>query len=135
VRQGDHAASEVPAQIARVCAIGGLEPLDGCARNRVEASASIIGDNVVDRVSRMQMTSSVLVKSNLERVFRTAPLTFTLARVDDAIRITHDIAVAFRFPWALLVPVLALFNKRALATDLDSLRRALDEGHDLTARP
>jgi hypothetical protein len=201
VRQGDHAASEVPAQIARVCAIGGLEPLDGCARNRVEASASIIGDNVVDRVSRMQMTSSVLVKSNLERVwafladeknaprwdrsvaradlvsppplrvgsivqttapsgmkqefrvdeisaphvlrfslvrslwFRTAQLTFTLAPVDDAVRITHDIAVAFRFPWALLVPVLALFNKRALATDLDSLRRALDEGHDLTARP
>jgi hypothetical protein len=32
------------------------------------------------------------------------------------------------------MPVLALLNRRALATDLDSLRRAIDEGHDLTAR-
>jgi hypothetical protein len=32
------------------------------------------------------------------------------------------------------MPVLALLNRRALATDLDSLRCAIDEGHDLTAR-
>jgi hypothetical protein len=49
------------------------------------------------------------------------------------VRITHEIALALRFRWAILIPVLALFNKRALATDLDSLRRAIDEGHDLTA--
>jgi hypothetical protein len=58
------------------------------------------------------MTSSVLVK----------------------MRITHEIAVAFRFPWTILIPVLAVFNRRALAADLDSLRRAIDEGHDLTER-
>ena len=66
--------------------------------------------------------------------FRTAQLTFTLAPVEGGVRISHEIAVAFRFPWTILVPVLALLNKRALAADLDSLRRAIDEGHDLTAR-
>ena len=65
---------------------------------------------------------------------RAAQLTFTLTPVEDGVCITHQISVAFRFPWAMLVPVLALVNKRALAADLDSLRRAIDEGHDLTAR-
>ena len=54
--------------------------------------------------------------------------------VDDGVCITHQISVAFRFPWTILVPILALINERALAADLDSLRRALDEGHDLTAQ-
>jgi hypothetical protein len=57
-----------------------------------------------------------------------------VAPIEEGVRITHEIAVAFRFPWTILVPVLALLNKRALAADLDSLRRAIDEGHDLTAR-
>ena len=68
------------------------------------------------------------------RDHRAAQLTFTLTPVEDGVCITHQISVAFRFPWAMLVPVLALVNKRALAADLDSLRRAIDEGHDLTAR-
>ena len=34
-------------------------------------------------------------------------------------------------PWS---PFLAIFKKRALGADLDSLRRAIDEGLDLTAR-
>jgi hypothetical protein len=66
--------------------------------------------------------------------FRTAQLTFTLAPIEEGVRITHEIAVAFRFPWTILAPVLALLNKRALAADLDSLRRAIDEGRDLTAQ-
>jgi hypothetical protein len=49
------------------------------------------------------------------------------------VRITHEIAIALRLRWAILIPVLALFNKRALGADLDSLRRAIDEDHDLTA--
>jgi hypothetical protein len=32
------------------------------------------------------------------------------------------------------MPVLALLNRRALSADLDSLRRAIDEGRDLTMR-
>ena len=84
----------------------------------------------VDEISAPRVLRFSLVRSLW---FRTAQLTFTLAPVSDAVRITHEIAVAFRFPWTILVPVLALFNKRALATDLDSLRRAIDEGHDLTA--
>jgi hypothetical protein len=66
--------------------------------------------------------------------FRTAELTFTLSPIEHGVRIAHEIAVTFRFPWSILIPVLALFNKRALAADLNSLRRAIDEGHDLTAR-
>jgi len=84
------------------------------------------------------MTSSVIVKRRFRLLrspwFRTARLTFTLAPVEDSVRITHEIAVAFRFPWTILAPVLALLNKRAIAADLDSLRRAIDEGRDLTAQ-
>jgi hypothetical protein len=85
----------------------------------------------VDEISAPYVLRFSLLRS---RWFRTAQLTFTLAPVEDVVRITHDIAVVFRFPWSILIPVLALFNKRALAADLDSLRRAIDEGHDLTAR-
>lgn len=84
----------------------------------------------VDEMSAPHVLRFSLMRS---RWFRTAHLTFTLAPVEHAVRITHGIAVAFRFPWAILVPILALFNRRALAVDLDSLRRAIDEGHDLTA--
>ena len=66
--------------------------------------------------------------------FRTAQLIFSLAPVEHGGRITHEIAGTFRFTWTNLLPDLTLFNKRALAADLDSLRRAIDEGHDLTAR-
>jgi hypothetical protein len=65
--------------------------------------------------------------------FRTAQLTFTLAAVGNGVCITHDLAVTFQFPWTILIPVLALFKKRALGADLDSLRCAIDEGLDLTA--
>lgn len=84
----------------------------------------------VDEMSAPRVLRFSLVRSPW---FRTAQLTFRLAPVDDGVCITHEIALAFRFPWTILMPVLALFNKRALAADLDSLRRAIDEGHDLTA--
>jgi hypothetical protein len=85
----------------------------------------------VDELSAPRVLRFSLVRSPW---FRTAQLTFTLAPVEEGVCITHEIAVAFRFPWAILIPVLALFNKRALAADLDSLRRAIDEGHDLTTQ-
>ena len=85
----------------------------------------------VDEIAAPHVLRFSLVRS---RWFRTAQLTFTLAPVGDGVRITHEIAVAFRFPWTILAPILALLNKGALAADLDSLRRAIDEGHDLTAR-
>src|SRR5947207_8196946 len=84
----------------------------------------------VDEISAPHVLRFSLLRSPW---FRMAQLTFTLAPVEDAVCITHDIAVAFRFPWTILIPILALLNKRALALDLDSLRRAVDEGHDLTA--
>ena len=85
----------------------------------------------VDEISSPHVLRFSLVHSPW---FRSAQLTFTLAPVEDGVRITHAIAVTFRFPWTILIPLLALLNKRALAADLDSLRRAIDEGHDLTAR-
>lgn len=85
----------------------------------------------VDEISAPHVLRFSLVRSTW---FRSARLTFTLASVDHGVRITHEIAVAFRFPWTILIPLLALLNRRALAADLDSLRRAIDEGHDLTAR-
>jgi hypothetical protein len=85
----------------------------------------------VDEIAAPRVLRFSLVRS---RWFRTAQLTFTLAPVEHGARITHEIAVTFRFPWSILFPVLAFFNKGALAADLDSLRRAIDEGHDLTAR-
>src|SRR5262245_706672 len=77
----------------------------------------------VDELSPPHVLRFSLLKSPW---FRTAELTFTLASIEDQVRITHDIAVTFRFPWAILVPVLALFNKGALAADLDSLRRSIE---------
>ena len=85
----------------------------------------------VDEISAPRVLRFSLLRSPW---FRAAQLTFTLAPVEDGVRITHEIAVAFRFPWTILAPILALLNKGALAADLDSLRRAIDEGHDLTAR-
>jgi hypothetical protein len=83
----------------------------------------------VDEISAPRILRFSLMRSPW---FRTARLTFTLAPVEDAVCITHEIAVTFRFPWRILVPILAFVNKRALGADLDSLRRAIDEGHDLT---
>jgi hypothetical protein len=85
----------------------------------------------VDEISAPNVLRFSLLRSPW---FRTAQLTFTLAPVEAGVRISHQITVTFRFPWTILVPVLALLNKRALTADLDSLRRAIDEGHDLTAR-
>jgi Polyketide cyclase / dehydrase and lipid transport len=85
----------------------------------------------VDEISAPHVLRFSLVRSAW---FRTAQLTFSLAPVEHGVRITHEITVTFRFPWTILFPVLALLNKRALAADLDSLRRAIDEGHDLTER-
>lgn len=64
--------------------------------------------------------------------FRTAQLSFILAPVEQGVRVSHEIVLTLRRRWSILVPVLALLTKRALAADLDSLRRAIDEGHDLT---
>jgi hypothetical protein len=84
----------------------------------------------VDEISAPRVLQFSLLRSPW---FRTAQLTFTLAPVDDGVCITHEIAVAFRFPWTILALILALLKKRALGADLDALRRAIDEGHDLTA--
>jgi hypothetical protein len=65
-------------------------------------------------------------------LFTSADLTFSLEASDAGTRITHEIHLRVR-PWLfLLLPVLSLIGRRALSTDLDFLRRALEEGLDLT---
>ena len=65
-------------------------------------------------------------------LFRSADLTFSLQATDAGTRITHEIQLRLR-PWLVpLLPVLGLIGRRALSTDLDFLRRSLEEGLDLT---
>jgi hypothetical protein len=97
---------------------------------RTTAPSGMTQEFRVDEISAPHVLRFSLVRSPW---FRAAQLSFTLAAVEHGVRITHDIAVALRFRWMILIPVLALFNRRALGADLDSLRRAIDEGHDLTA--
>jgi polyketide cyclase/dehydrase/lipid transport protein len=94
------------------------------------APSGMTQDFRVDEFSPPHVLRFSLVRSQW---FRTAQLSFTLASDEGGVRISHEIAVALRFRWAILVPVLALTNRRVLAADLDSLRRAIEEGHDLTA--
>ena|SRR6476659_1272144 len=96
---------------------------------RTTAPSGMTQEFRVDEISAPHVLRFSLVRSPW---FRTAQLSFTLAPAEHGVCITHEIAITLRFRWAILIPVLALFNKRALATDLDSLRRAIDEGHDLT---
>ena len=99
---------------------------------RTTAPSGMTQEFRVDEISAPHVLRFSLLQSPW---FRRAQLSFTLAAVEEGVRITHDIALALRFGWAaLLFPILSLFNRRALSADLDSLRRALEEGHDLTAR-
>jgi hypothetical protein len=96
---------------------------------RTTAPSGMTQEFRVDEISAPHVLRFSLLRSPW---FRVAQLSFTLAPVEQGVRITHEIALALRLRWAMLIPVLALFSKRALAADLDSLRRAIDEGYDLT---
>ena len=72
-----------------------------------------------------------LVKSPL---FKSADLTFRLETVDAGTRITHEIDLHARPLLVVVLPVLRLLSRRALSTDLEFLRRSLEEGFDLTRR-
>lgn len=74
------------------------------------------------------MLSFRLLRSPL---FKSADLTFSLEAADAGTRITHEIHVRMRPLLAALQPVLRLFSRRALSTDLEFLRRSLEEGLDL----
>lgn len=86
----------------------------------------------VDELSPLRRLRFSVLRSSL---FQSADLIFTLEPAGSGTRITHDIVVAFRFPWWLLRPVFHLMQRRALGTDLEFLRRSLDEGLDLTRAP
>jgi Polyketide cyclase / dehydrase and lipid transport len=96
---------------------------------RTTAPSGMVQEFRVDEMSPPHVLRFSLVRSAW---FRTAQLSFTLTSVEHGVRIAHDIDIALRLRWAILIPVLTLLNKRALGADLDSLRRAIDEGRDLT---
>ncbi|WP_433512178.1 SRPBCC family protein [Nonomuraea sp. CA-143628] len=63
------------------------------------------------------------------RLFRRAELRFRLDRVPDGTRILHRIDLDLRSP--LLAPVLRLTTRKALGTDMEYLREALErDTHD-----
>ena len=96
---------------------------------RTTAPSGMTQEFRVDEIAAPSVLRFSLVRS---RWFRSAQLSFLLAPVEQGVRITHEVEVRLRFPWVILFLVLVLVNKRALAADLDSLRRAIEEGHDLT---
>jgi hypothetical protein len=80
----------------------------------------------------LRATAIARVPSIAVAAFKSANLTFSLDASDAGTRITHEIHLRVR-PWLfLLLPVLRLIGRRALSTDLDFLRRSLEEGLDLT---
>lgn len=79
----------------------------------------------VDQVRPEALLRFQLVES---RLFRSASLEFRLTPTAAGTLIVHEIEVSFHGLWGVVAPVLTLVNKRALAADLESLRRALDEG-------
>ncbi len=65
-------------------------------------------------------------------LFTSADLTFSLEDTDAGTRVTHEIHMRARPLLAMVLPVLRLISRRALSTDLEFLRRSLEEGFDLT---
>jgi hypothetical protein len=96
---------------------------------RTTAPSGMTQEFRVDEISPPNVLRFSLLRSPW---FRTAQLSFTLAPADHGVRISHELAIALRWQWAILMPILGLSKKRALGADLDSLRRAIDERHDLT---
>jgi polyketide cyclase/dehydrase/lipid transport protein len=78
---------------------------------------------------RPRLLAFRLLRSSL---FRSADLTFSLEAADAGTRITHEIDVRVQLWLLILSPVLSLIGRRALSTDLDYLRRSLEERLDLT---
>ena len=65
-------------------------------------------------------------------LFKSADLTFNLEAADAGTRISHEIHVGLRPLFVVVLPILRLIGRRALSTDMDFLRRSLEEGFDLT---
>ena len=65
-------------------------------------------------------------------LFKSADLTFILEAVDGGTRITHEIEMHARPLLVAVLPLLRLLSRGALSTDLEFLRRSLEEGFDLT---
>lgn len=81
---------------------------------------------------RVDELSSPRLSFSLERspLFRTAQLTFNLEPAAEGTRIEHVIEMRFRLYALPLMVVVALTQRKALGTDLEYLRRSLDEGFE-----
>jgi hypothetical protein len=71
--------------------------------------------------------SNVLAFTLLESsVFRTARLRFVLDPVAAGTRVTHEIDFVLRVSTLFFYPIMRLTHRKALATDLELLRRAIE---------
>jgi uncharacterized protein YndB with AHSA1/START domain len=113
------------------------------ARATLISSGPIATDAVVETMSpggkrqsfritafeRPRLLAFRLLRSPL---FKSADLTFSLESADAGTRITHEIRVRVRPLLVAVLPVLHLIGRRALSTDMDFLRRSLEDGLNLT---
>ncbi|MFT3842133.1 MAG: SRPBCC family protein [Myxococcaceae bacterium] len=85
---------------------------------------------------RVDELASPRLRFSLERspMFRSAQLVFNLEEVDGGTRIEHVIEMQFRLYALPLMAVVKLTQRKALGTDLEYLRRALDEDFDVRQR-
>lgn len=60
-------------------------------------------------------------------MFKLAELIFLFEETEGHVKITHIIELRFRFRALFLYPVLLFINKKALGTDMEYLRKGLDE--------
>lgn len=85
---------------------------------------------------RVDELASPRLRFSLERspMFRSAQLIFNLEAVDGGTRVEHVIEMQFRLYALPLMVVVKLTQRKALGTDLEYLRRALDEDFDVRQR-
>lgn len=85
------------------------------------------GMRQVFRVIALNPPSDLSFQLTISKLFENATLRFLLEAVPEGTRITHEISLDIR-SWALFIyPIIAMTYKKALATDLEYLRRGLDE--------
>ena len=77
------------------------------------------------RISQWEPEHSFAFQLLESSMFSTAELGFQLEQTDSQVRITHRLDLDLRNP--MLYPILKLTSKRALGSDLESLRRWLDK--------
>ena len=96
----------------------------------VVETVSPAGDHQTFRITVYDYPNTIAFALLDSPLFKSATLRFMIDSVPAGTRIMHQLEVRLRLRALFLYPILALTHKKALATDLEYLRRALDEGYN-----